>query len=656
MLRRKLAVETAVMGNRRVRKTLRIILMVFFLVFIMSFFYDAEEAAYAFVGMPGIGGAENPDVPEESSTTTSSAIGFEGDVVSSGYEFLSWLDRNESSGGRMVLSSDISVYTMNLQEYFYPKKKITIDTAGYSITVKNGTFLNLNGGYSDVVNLEILGSGPNPLIIQEEGSILLLRSINIKTVGTNSNAIYKKGGEIDLHSSSIEVSGQGSTGIISEDSMELENVYISSSGPDSSAIRSRGSIYVFCGNLSALGNNSVVAVTSGSSITLDTSYIDPVVDGAIIICRGVSEDSHYSNLRQQILLNGKPSMPEFISLQLANVDYPGDIKEINVKIEWDTNGLDAAKTGEYEIIGKIMFTWDGITIHGDSFLKMKIYVKDPSVPDISFITMSDGPGKYFQVEFPHAIDNTEDIVLWRLDNNEQWYDYTANCDFISYGHMYVNNVEPEIPAYFKLEVRGNGVVKGFSDIIKIIIHQDDSYEVEDLGGDRDGGDRAGGKGGGYPYVGEVLRNAAKTAAAEKLSFQLLYMIYYALEKNMGGIYNALADLDDSAEIYAAEYSVPDVIEGQVVNSYTMSAAKNTSSKNGDDAVTAEHREEPSPEEQDILRLDAVEEQGRTKAQPFHSEETESGYKRDYIYMLAITAILLIGACFISAAFKRKWNS
>lgn len=165
-------------------RQIRFVILIFlFLSLNVNSAYGSVGAPYASLAILGSGGG-NLGIPGGAAPTTPSAI----DMVSTGYEFLAWMDKNESSGGKVVLSADISVYGRSSQEYFYPAKKITIDTAGHSITVKRGTFLNLNGDYlRDSANIEIVGSGSKPVIVLEDDGILSLQCIKMKTAGTNSN-------------------------------------------------------------------------------------------------------------------------------------------------------------------------------------------------------------------------------------------------------------------------------------------------------------------------------------------------------------------------------------------------------------------------------------------------------------------------------------
>jgi len=667
--------STFIFEVNKMRKGLLCLFAIFCFLLKINFSYGVVmDFSYISLSMLGTSGG-NPYI---SNPTTPSAIDYEDNIVSSGYEFLSWMDNHENLGGTVMLSCDISIYGRTSQEYFYPSKKIIIDTAGHSITVKKGTFVNLNGDYingdyingdsdENIFSIEVIGEGPNPIIILEDGGFLNLQYVKLKSDGTNSVAIYKKGGKMNVYGSSIEVSGEGCSGIISKDSLELENVNISASGTNSTAIMSGESISLFFGQICAYGSNSSAAITSGAAITIDTSYSCPEINNSIIIKRELSKDNYYSNIHIQTILNEQPqNIYDEISLKLSNIDDAHDFKEVWARTQWNMKDMDITKTGTYEITGKIIPLWDKVTIHGNPVLNMKIDVKDPSVPDISFITITRSSNKYFQSDFPAAIENTEDIILWKSDDNSDWYDYTDNCDFILGKKMIVYNVEPETPAYFKLEVMGNGDVKGISKTIKITIHKDKSCEVTVLGGDRDGGDRDGGsKNTRYSDVGSSENILDNTKKNMNVAIYVINGLREILNPYMFNSVSACIEpsVSEKSDEYNEEYSL-ELEEDNFMNSAVLYERENILENDGNNLKTIKHIQLSSSGEkiddtkENSSSVNVSIETDNIRIQPETSvpyiDDAESKYEYDYVFLVIATLVLFFASSLITAIIKRKF--
>ena len=423
--------------------------------------------------------------------------GLESDIVYDWDELEDWLDDHWRTGGTVHLGANISVNGINsIDISFYASDKLYIETGEYGFIINRVLYIG--------ANIEITGSGnETPVILVRDGGILHIDWIEyddmalISVTGDGGTGLKLEEGASYVCGPwsfmSYKASGACSVAIDSEVYLELPNHYIDACGSGARGLVSSAQVDMLLSCVMSDG-----ASITAPTVTLDTCVVSQEVSGATIINRkitsvgprfyphdpvpaGVEQSGYFANVQMfcTIILSAE-----------GLEDY-----DIYAYVDFDDSCMDYDTPGKYYLPPQLPLPapYDIFSFNfEDAPETYPVTVYDPAVP--TFLDSFSSPWTREYV-IRHIYTGDESLTLWRSDDEGQsWYVFWRQDDedtegffiWADYGiiDFYISDMSIlSAPAWFTYEVgEGKGSDVLYVDLKNMVVE-------ENVGGDRDGGDR-----------------------------------------------------------------------------------------------------------------------------------------------------------------------
>ncbi len=425
------------------------------------------------------------------------------DVVYTEIELKSWISEHKEVGGTVSLGCNVTI-TEPLAVYgIYGS--ITIDTGEFGLIFDGATLSALNmhiiGEGIKVPVVEVLRTGSGDLFDVPWNNLLL--DLNITANGKNGiggTALRLSrdiDGSIDLTSVEkqglIRAYGTGAIGVELAVPLELYCLQIEVSGDGSRGVVAPDGTTLYYCRLTADGEDAT-AVNEGNVI-LDTCTATPEPPTAQNRSRSLLPESS-TTLYLPMKQYDDPAFFDWMDYQNAVLSLSGGTGYASVyrlfPIYVDDAALsqiDTSTLGKVTIPYTLLPPFLGLGLENTELL-LTVDVRDAALPCIYKVTSRDYgiDGKFFFLNFWNNYDpENDDILLWRSnDEGETWTDATQSEEIEWYGnsvHFKYSTLENSV--WFVLEAPDIGE----SNVV--ILSEKDGLGVGGNGGDRTGTDRGG---------------------------------------------------------------------------------------------------------------------------------------------------------------------
>ncbi len=413
-------------------------------------------------------------------------------TVSNSDEFID----NLSKGNNIVLNNNIK---LNLSKTFTTDSAVSINTNGYGIEIASGSLIYFKGPF------EFYGSDEsNPTFTIQSRSLLSLSNSSLNIDNDNAVGFYiNNNAFFSLFDSNITIEGNNSTGIYSNAKIGDRNCYIKYStidinGKNSTGIKCNQDVTLLFDKLTISDETSKLfdklpisgkpTEIPNNKFILDSCITNTIPDNAAIVNRYISNASVFP---YQVPVNGdKVDLPNYVTFILKDKEDSDSIEETTLDVIWDDTA-DYNTIGTYKILGELInpysaFCIDELIKDFPDTIENTIYIKNPDVLDITYISniSSFNNLNTIIIEFLKAIPYSENNILYySTDNGETWQEYLNLYDSND-TQLLIFDIEFNKDYLFQY-VLSDGTK---SNILKININEDGTYEILDIKGDRDSGD------------------------------------------------------------------------------------------------------------------------------------------------------------------------